>query len=446
MIKAGKSIAEIDSTIKIDDSPALMSFRQLTNMATAGHFDVDSAYWFESITKKINLLKEVEDKLSADLLIRVNNLKSAAQLILMINIILSLLIVTLAVTFSIIIAKEILTQVGGEPNVVVSLAKRIAEGDLTVKFESSRQKETGIFAAMKAMTENLATVVSEFLTATEKVSSGSTQLNATSQQLSQGATEQAASIEETSSSMEEMAANIQQNTDNAMQTAKISTKAANDGQEGGKTVAEAVQAMKQIAEKISIIEEIARQTNLLALNAAIEAARAGEHGKGFAVVASEVRKLAERSQTAAAEITMLSSTSVKVAGKAGDMLVKLVPNIQKTAELVQEISAASNEQNSGVTQINKALQQLDQVIQQNASAAEEMSATSEELASQAEDLKKTIAYFKLNETEYIPGEKLEKNYNSNYAVTHSPGVQQITDMTIKQAYLPETSVLSQNVR
>ncbi len=205
-----------------------------------------------------------------------------------------------------------------------------------------------------------------------------------------------AAAEEVSSFMEQMTSNIKQNSDNALQTDKISQKAAQDARKGGQAVAEAVNAMKEIANKISIIEEIARQTNLLALNAAIEAARAGEHGKGFAVVASEVRKLAERSQTAAGEIGELSSSSVEVAEKAGEMLARLVPDIQKTAELVQEITAASAEQNSGADQINKAIVQLDQVIQQNASASEEMASTSEELAGQAEQLQATIEFFKTN--------------------------------------------------
>jgi len=197
--------------------------------------------------------------------------------------------------------------------------------------------------------------------------------------------------------MEEMSSNIKQNADNALQTERIAVKSAEDAKAGGKAVEETVQAMKEIADKISIIEEIARQTNMLALNAAIEAARAGEHGKGFAVVASEVRKLAERSQNAAAEISDLSASSVQVAERAGELLSKMVPDIQRTAELVQEISAASKEQDTGAEQINKAIQQLDQVIQQNASVSEEMASTAEELASQAEQLQVDISYFRLDE-------------------------------------------------
>ncbi|MEW5747153.1 MAG: MCP four helix bundle domain-containing protein [Nitrospirota bacterium] len=250
---------------------------------------------------------------------------------------------------------------------------------------------------LNATIDALNTFVVNVRTAANNVASGSQELSSSSQQLSQGATEQAAAAEEASSSMEEMASNIKQNADNAQQTERIALKAAEDAKEGGKAVVETVSAMREIAEKINIIEEIARQTNLLALNAAIEAARAGEHGKGFAVVASEVRKLAERSQTAAGEISQLSSTSVEIAEKAGEMLAKIVPDIQKTAELVQEITAASSEQNAGAEQINKAIQQLDQVIQQNAGASEEVASTSEELASQAEQLQSTIAFFKIDD-------------------------------------------------
>ncbi|MBF0426111.1 MAG: hypothetical protein HQL66_09885, partial [Magnetococcales bacterium] len=217
------------------------------------------------------------------------------------------------------------------------------------------------------------------------------------QNLSQGATEQAASVEETSAAMEQMASNIANNTETSQATEKIAHKASKDAEEGGNAVNEAVTAMKEIASKISIIEEIARQTNLLALNAAIEAARAGEHGKGFAVVAAEVRKLAERSQMAAGEISQLSATSVQVAEKAGGIISKLVPDIRKTAELVQGIASSSQEQTLGAQQINTAIQQLDQVIQQNAGASEEMAATSEELSAQAEILAQAISFFRVGE-------------------------------------------------
>jgi methyl-accepting chemotaxis protein len=215
--------------------------------------------------------------------------------------------------------------------------------------------------------------------------------------MSQGATEQAASAEEVSSSMEEMVANIRQNADNALQTEKIAMKVAEDAQKGGEAVAETVTAMQEIVKKIGIIEEIARQTHMLSLNATIEAAKAQEYGKGFGVVAHEVRALAERTQTAAVEINHVASDSIAVAEQAGEMLKKLVPDIQKTAELVQEISAASKEQNSGAEQINRAIQQLDNITQQNSATSEEMASTAEELASQAEQLQHTIVFFKVED-------------------------------------------------
>jgi methyl-accepting chemotaxis protein len=281
----------------------------------------------------------------------------------------------------------------------VTFAQKMSEGDMTLDLDVNQKDEIGMLAdALREMTRRLNEVMGEVVEGANNVASGSQQLSATSESLSQGASEQAASVEEVSSSMEEMASNIQQNADNSVQTESMALKAAKDAEEGGQAVAQTVGAMKQIAEKISIIEEIARQTNLLALNAAIEAARAGEHGKGFAVVAAEVRKLAERSGHAAAEISSLSSDSVAVAEKAGVMLTAIVPDIKKTAELVQEISAASREQNAGADQINKAIQQLDQVIQQNASASEEMASTSEELSSQAEQLLSTVSFFRLKGT------------------------------------------------
>ncbi|MBF0546270.1 MAG: methyl-accepting chemotaxis protein [Candidatus Riflebacteria bacterium] len=291
---------------------------------------------------------------------------------------------------------------------ITESAEELANGNLTVTIRE-RSPEDKLMQTLAQMVKKLSEVVINVKSASEQVSIGSMETSSSAQTLSQGATEQASSAEEASSSMEEMSSNIQQNADNASQTEKIAVKAAEDAKEGGKAVAETVAAMNEIASKIAIIEEIARQTNLLALNAAIEAARAGEHGKGFAVVASEVRKLAERSQLAAGEIRKLSASSVEIAGKAGEMLAKIVPDIQKTAELIQEISAACKEQNTGAEQINKAIQQLDQVIQQNAGAAEELASTSEEMTSQAEQLKTTIAFF-----------RVDTSHNAAASVTRAP--------------------------
>ncbi|ARM13828.1 MULTISPECIES: methyl-accepting chemotaxis protein [Rhizobium] len=278
-----------------------------------------------------------------------------------------------------------------------TVVREVSEGDLTKMADITSHDEIGeLLGNVNTMIERLRGVVADALSAADNVSSGSQQLSASSEQVSQGASEQAASAEEASASMEEMAANIKQNADNAAQTEKIARQSAKDAEASGEAVTRAVDAMRTIAQKISIVQEIARQTDLLALNAAVEAARAGEHGKGFAVVASEVRKLAERSQSAAAEISSMSSDTVKAAADAGEMLGRLVPDIRKTAELVSEISAACREQDIGASQINEAIQQLDKVTQQNAGASEQMSATSEELASQAEELQTSIAFFKVD--------------------------------------------------
>jgi methyl-accepting chemotaxis protein len=302
----------------------------------------------------------------------------------------TLLLISLIVylLFNFLAAKPI-----GRLNAVV---ERIAGGDLSQTAGSGSGDEIGmLFRSITGMVHRLNTVVADVKTAADNVASGSRQLSSSSETMSQGTSEQAAAAEQASSSIEEMNATIRQNADNAMMTEKIALQSSNDASESGIAVAEAVKAMKDIAGKITIIEEIARQTNLLALNAAIEAARAGEHGKGFAVVAAEVRKLAERSQVAAAEIGELSSSSVEVAERAGAMLAKLVPDIRQTSGLVQEISASSKEQSANAEQINNAIQQLNQVIQQNAGAAEEMASTAQELSSQAEKMLSAMNFFKV---------------------------------------------------
>jgi methyl-accepting chemotaxis protein len=289
-------------------------------------------------------------------------------------------------------------------NATAGLADAIAEGDLTVEANLLSEKDR-MGLALQTMLTRLRDVVGQVVAAAANVSAGSQELSASAEQLSQGSTEQAASTEEASASMEEMAANVKQNAENAGQTETIARQSAKDAEASGVAVGRAVEAMQTIAQKITIVQEIARQTDLLALNAAVEAARAGEHGRGFAVVASEVRKLAERSQAAAAEIGTLSIDTVKAAQQAGDMLGRLVPDIKRTAVLVEEISAACREQDVGSGQINQAIQQLDQVTQQNASASEQVSATSEELAAQAETLQATIAYFRVDGAEAQAGSR-----------------------------------------
>ena len=308
-----------------------------------------------------------------------------------------IVVILFAIALSFLLGIAITTAIIRPLKTAVAVAEKIANGDLTTTIDINQKDEIGELAnSLKKMVAKLQEVIGFVVNASQSISTASSQMSSSSQVLSEGANEQASSVEEISSSMEEMTANIQQNTNNSKQTEKIARNAAKDVTESNEAVNKTVSSMKTIASKISIIGEISRQTNLLALNAAVEAARAGEHGKGFAVVAAEVRKLAERSQLAAVEIDEVSSASVDIAQKSGELLNSVVPNIQKTSDLVQEISASSVEQNSGAEQVNNAIQLLNQSVQENAAAAEEMAAAAQELDMQSENMKEMISFFKID--------------------------------------------------
>jgi methyl-accepting chemotaxis protein len=317
---------------------------------------------------------------------------------------LMLTLAAVAIGLGALIAWVLTRSITAPVNEALNVANRLADGDLTVRIDATSKDETGqMLHAMSNMITKLSQVVTDVNGGAQALASASEEVSATAQSLSQASSEQAAGVEETSASIEQMTSSIAQNTENAKITDGMASKAAKDATEGGEAVNATVEAMKQIAKKIGIIDDIAAQTNLLALNAAIEAARAGEHGKGFAVVAAEVRKLAERSQVAAQEIGEVAGNSVELAEKAGRLLAEIVPNIRKTSDLVQEISAASTEQSSGVSQINSAVGQLNQTTQQNASSSEELAATSEEMSSQAEQLQQTMSFFKLDSSGHSSG-------------------------------------------
>ncbi|MCX7627728.1 MAG: methyl-accepting chemotaxis protein [Methylophilaceae bacterium] len=368
------------------------------NLAEAKYHAAVTYLTEEISPKQLNYLNAVNDLIvyQTELMQRAgeqqyaNYLKTRSMLI---SLAIAVILITLVLAWT--ITRAITVPVGQ----AVQVAKRLSEGDLTVKIMVTSKDEVGqLLESMQNMVDKLSQIITEVRSGADSLSSASEEISATAQSLSQASSEQAASVEETTASIEQMTASIAQNTENAKVTDSMASKAAKEAEEGGQAVRDTVEAMKQIASKISIVDDIAYQTNLLALNAAIEAARAGEHGKGFAVVAAEVRKLAERSQVAAQEIGELASSSVSLAEKAGKLLDGMVPTITKTSDLVQEIASASNEQSTGVSQINTAMGQLNQTTQQNASASEELAAAAEEMSSQAENLQRTMMFFKLAES------------------------------------------------
>ena len=380
---------------------ALSNFE--TNAAIAEARDL-GAEAFSEMRNSIDRLGEMQNTSAAAMTTSIDQGIGTTMFVYVVVVALTLI---LAVGGAIIIVRSILSQLGGEPLDIADMADKISQGRLDIVSDHKTGRTSGVYASMQTMISALTKIVGDIDNSTQYVNDGSRNMATTSQRLSEGTTEQAANVEEVSSSMEQMASNISQSADSASETKNIAVKVASSAEEGGVAVRDTVTAMREIAERIGIIEDIARNTNLLALNAAIEAARAGEHGKGFAVVASEVRKLAERSQISAGEISELSTRSVGIAEQAGHLLDTIVPDIKRTAELVQEISASNTEQKNGVEQINRAIMQLDTVIQRNASFAEEMAANASELADQAEILTGAVEFFSLGETKneeplYLP--------------------------------------------
>ncbi len=389
-IDSGGSIDERDASVNVNDGPAIEAMGRLLS---GGYLGIEPEYWFDVATQRIDLLKGMEDSLTAHMEELTSRVQSDALQVFIIFCSVSVFVICIAVLLGYLVARDILHQVGGEPTHVMEISNRIAKGDLNIAMDNRHTDQSGILGSIVTMSEKLRTIVSEVQKTSSSLNVASNEISATAQSLSQTTSEQAATVEETSASMEQMSSSVVQNADNASSTEKIAIKSAGQAEEGGKAVVGTVAAMENIAEKIAVIEDIAYKTNLLALNAAIEAARAGEQGKGFAVVADEVRKLAERSQQSAKDIGELASSSVKNAEQTGQLIENLVPNIQETASLVREITAASEEQQTGVTQITAAIDQVSQSSQMTASASEQLAATAHEMSAQADALQQLIGFF-----------------------------------------------------
>ncbi|MGR2739861.1 methyl-accepting chemotaxis protein [Billgrantia sp. Q4P2] len=381
----GRSVEEVERMRGVSIKGGLMGLLE----------DLTGPYWYEMATARIDLMKQVEDFIAGELVARAETMHADARnsLLVDVSVLLVGLLVMLAAVF--LITRGILKQLGGEPAYALRIMRAVADGDLGITIEVKKGDESSLLAGLKDMVIRLRHMMKDVNAASAAVSTGAGNVSSSSGQLSEGAAEQAASSQAASSAVEQMTGSTAQMAENMARTEQIARQSAGNARKSGEAVAKAVDAMQTIAEKILVVQEIARQTDLLALNAAVEAARAGEHGRGFAVVAAEVRKLAERSQGAAQEISGLSSDTMEAALQAGGMLDELVPDIERTAQLVVESAAATNEQNASVQQINTTVLQLDDVTQQVANASEQLSSTAEELMEQSGKLQEAICYFRL---------------------------------------------------
>ena len=403
------------------------SAERINELAAQGRFDEATRVYREESSQYLDELRELLADVGNYLgeerhtLLGISNAVATNSRIA--TIVIAIVALVLTVFMATMISRSITRPIGR----AVDVANHLARGDFSVRIDSSAKDETGLLLrAMHSMSQKISEVMRGIHQGSESVLASAEEIASAAQSLSQSSTEQAAGVEQTTASVEQISASIEQNADNAKVTNEISTAAARDATEGGEAVKETVEAMKSIAEKIGIIDDIAYQTNLLALNAAIEAARAGEHGKGFAVVAAEVRKLAERSQSAAREIGDVAANSVSLAENTGERLGQIVPSIQKASELVQEIAAASSEQATGVRQINASMTQLTQTTQFNASSSEELSATADQLTNNASQLQESVAFFKLSEEEamgvpYAPPEQAGELPESMMADAYAKG-------------------------